>query len=149
MPGAIQVQHEATHVAAARLDMNVLAVGDIFDAFAEPADRERRRQCELLDHRNADFDILPQIRFNPEFLDPQQRKDERVLGTAGDRAIRPEQHAGFRRKRSCVREGQRRESRTRIRPRRGVLRHPAQAHSDLLDLSTPMTGLQTDFLRII
>ncbi|EJD40137.1 hypothetical protein AURDEDRAFT_115945 [Auricularia subglabra TFB-10046 SS5] len=111
---AIQVQHEATRVAAAGLDMNVLAVSDTFDAFAEPADRELRRQRELLDHRNADLDIIRQIRVHPEFLNPQQQhKGERVLGDwvdpakmrqVGDRAAEAHEdlRSRFERARSTV-----------------------------------------------
>ncbi|KAH7099705.1 hypothetical protein BKA62DRAFT_283781 [Auriculariales sp. MPI-PUGE-AT-0066] len=79
---AMQVQHEATRVACAGLDINVLNVTDTFDAFAEPADRELKRQAGLLAHRHADLEIVVKIRVHVEFLSVQQRAGgrPRVLG---------------------------------------------------------------------
>jgi len=74
---AMQIQHEATRVACAGLDMNVLNVTDTFDAFAEPAERELLRQAGLLGHRHADLEIVARIRVHSEFLNSQQRVNAR------------------------------------------------------------------------
>ncbi|EJD33584.1 hypothetical protein AURDEDRAFT_177333 [Auricularia subglabra TFB-10046 SS5] len=125
---AIQVQHEATRVAAAGLDMNVLAVNDTFDAFAEPADRELRRQRELLDHRNADLDIIRQIRVHPEFLNPQQqRKGERVLGDW----VTP---------RRCARLGTGRQKRMDLRSRFERARSTVETVSTIADEIRPISA---------
>ncbi|KZV84188.1 hypothetical protein EXIGLDRAFT_842413 [Exidia glandulosa HHB12029] len=79
--GAMQVQHEAARVASVALDMHVLNIADTFDAFADPAERELRRQAQLLVHREADIEVIGKVRVHPEFLKADIRSGRpRVLG---------------------------------------------------------------------
>ncbi|KAH7925090.1 hypothetical protein BV22DRAFT_461076 [Leucogyrophana mollusca] len=67
-------QHQAIQIASSSLDLNVLAITDVFDGMAGTAGKDLERQAALLAGLEADLEIISRVRIHVEFMSPAVRK---------------------------------------------------------------------------
>ncbi|KAH7912199.1 putative peripheral membrane protein [Hygrophoropsis aurantiaca] len=67
-------QHQAIQIASSSLDLNVLAITDVFDGMAGAAGKDLERQAALLAGLDADLEIIARVRIHVEFMSPAVRK---------------------------------------------------------------------------
>ncbi|KAG2363479.1 putative peripheral membrane protein [Suillus spraguei] len=66
-------QHQATRIASSSLELNVLAIADVFDGIALTARKDLERQAALLAGLDADLEIISRVRIHVEFMSPAVR----------------------------------------------------------------------------
>ncbi|KAF9225984.1 hypothetical protein BS17DRAFT_750485 [Gyrodon lividus] len=80
-------QSQAVQIACSSLDLNVLAITDVFDGIASTANKDLQRQAALLAGTGADLEIINRVEVHIEFMSPTMRKAiengerPRTLGT--------------------------------------------------------------------
>jgi len=79
---SLRCQHEALRIATTSLDLNVLAIMDVFEGISQSVQKELEKQEILLAGVDADLEIISRIKIHTEFLSPATRK----AVEAGDRA---------------------------------------------------------------
>jgi len=79
---SLRYQHEALRIASTSLDLNVLAIMDVFDGISEGAQKDLEKQETLLAGVDADLEIISRIKIHVEFMSPATRK----AVEAGERA---------------------------------------------------------------
>lgn len=71
---SLHFQHEAVRIAAGSLDLNVLAIVDIFEGIATGSRRELEKQASLLSGLEADLKLIGRVRIHVEFMSSAVRK---------------------------------------------------------------------------
>ncbi|KAG2142447.1 putative peripheral membrane protein [Suillus clintonianus] len=66
-------QHQAARIASSSLELNVLAIADVFDGIAVTARKDLERQAALLAGLDADLEIISRVRIHVEFMSPAVR----------------------------------------------------------------------------
>lgn len=66
-------QHQAAQIASSSLELNVLAIADVFDGIAMTARKDLERQAALLAGLNADLEIITRVKIHVEFMSPAVR----------------------------------------------------------------------------
>jgi len=66
-------QHQAARIAFSSLELNVLAISDVFDGIAVTARKDLERQAALLTGLDADLEIISRVRIHIEFMSPAVR----------------------------------------------------------------------------
>ncbi|KAG2117345.1 putative peripheral membrane protein [Suillus discolor] len=66
-------QHQAVRIASSSLELNVLAIADVFDGIAMTARKDLERQAALLAGLDADLEIISRVKIHIEFLSPAVR----------------------------------------------------------------------------
>lgn len=66
-------QHQAARIACSSLELNVLAISDVFDGIAATARKDLERQAALLAGLDADLEIISRVRIHIEFMSPAVR----------------------------------------------------------------------------
>ncbi|KAG1736138.1 putative peripheral membrane protein [Suillus paluster] len=66
-------QHQAARIACSSLELNVLAIADVFDGIAMTARKDLERQAALLAGLDADLEIISRVRIHVEFMSPAVR----------------------------------------------------------------------------
>ncbi|KAG1745295.1 putative peripheral membrane protein [Suillus lakei] len=66
-------QHQAARIASSSLELNVLAIADVFDGIAVTVRKDLERQAALLAGLGADLEIISRVRINVEFMSPSVR----------------------------------------------------------------------------
>ncbi|KAG1902186.1 putative peripheral membrane protein [Suillus fuscotomentosus] len=66
-------QHQAARIASGSLELNVLAIADVFDGIAMTARKDLERQAALLAGLDADLEIISRVKIHIEFLSPAVR----------------------------------------------------------------------------
>ena len=79
---SLRYQHEALRIASTSLDLNVLAIVDVFEGIAQGAQKDLEKQETLLAGVDADLEIISRIKIHVEFMSPATRK----AVEAGERA---------------------------------------------------------------
>ena len=79
---SLRYQHEALRIASTSLDLNVLAIMDVFDGISETARKDLEKQETLLAGVDADLEIISRVKIHAEFMSPATRK----AVEAGERA---------------------------------------------------------------
>jgi len=79
---SLRCQHEALRIATTSLDLNVLAIMDVFEGISQSVQKELEKQETLLAGVDADLEIISRIKIHGEFLSPATRK----AVEAGERA---------------------------------------------------------------
>lgn len=78
----LRYQHEALRIAFTSLDLNVLAIMDVFGEISQSAQRDLEKQETLLAGVDSDLEIMSRIKLHAEFMSPATRK----AVEAGERA---------------------------------------------------------------
>lgn len=71
---SLRYQHEALRIAFTSLDLNVLAIMDVFDGISQSAQRDLEKQETLLAGVDADLDIITRVKIHLDFMSPATRK---------------------------------------------------------------------------
>ena len=79
---SLRCQHEALRIATTSLDLNVLAIMDVFEGISQSVQKELEKQETLLAGVDADLEIISRIKIHTEFLSPATKK----AVEAGERA---------------------------------------------------------------
>ncbi|OJA17862.1 hypothetical protein AZE42_05905, partial [Rhizopogon vesiculosus] len=66
-------QHQAARIACSSLELNALAISDVFDGIAVTARKDLERQAALLAGLDADLEIISRIKIHIEFMSPAVR----------------------------------------------------------------------------
>jgi hypothetical protein len=66
-------QHQAARIASSSLELNVLAISDVFDGIAVTARKDLERQTTLLAGLDADLEIISRVKIHIEFMSPAVR----------------------------------------------------------------------------
>jgi autophagy-related protein 11 len=61
-------------IASSSLDLNVLAIADVFEGIAGSARAELEKQAGLLAGLEADLEIISRVKIHVEFMSPAVRK---------------------------------------------------------------------------
>lgn len=78
----LRYQHEALRIASTSLDLNVLAIMDVFEGISQSAQKDLEKQEALLAGVDADLEIISRVKIHAEFMSPATRK----AVEAGERA---------------------------------------------------------------
>lgn len=70
----LRYQHEALRIASTSLDLNVLAIMDVFEGISQSAQKDLEKQETLLAGVDADLEIIGRIKIHAEFMSPATRK---------------------------------------------------------------------------
>lgn len=70
----LRYQHEALRIASTSLDLNVLAIMDVFEGISQSAQKDLEKQETLLAGVDADLEIISRIKIHAEFMSPATRK---------------------------------------------------------------------------
>lgn len=70
----IHYQQEALRISSRTLDLNVLAISDVYDAFAASARQELEKQAMLLEGLELDLVIVSKVRIHSDFLSANVRR---------------------------------------------------------------------------
>ena len=79
---SLRYQHEALRIASTSLDLNVLAIMDVFEGISQSAQKDLEKQETLLAGVDADLEIISRVKIHVEFMSPATRK----AVEAGERA---------------------------------------------------------------
>ena len=71
---SLRYQHEALRIASTSLDLNVLAIMDVFDGISQSAQKDLEKQETLLAGVDADLEIISRVKIHAEFMSPATRK---------------------------------------------------------------------------
>jgi autophagy-related protein 11 len=71
---SLHAQHSAVRIASSSLDLNVLAIADVFEGIAGAARLELEKQAGLLAGLEADLEIISRVKIHIEFMSPAVRK---------------------------------------------------------------------------
>lgn len=71
---SLHAQHSAVRIASSSLDLNVLAIADVFEGIAGSARAELEKQAGLLAGLEADLEIISRVKIHVEFMSPAVRK---------------------------------------------------------------------------
>jgi autophagy-related protein 11 len=71
---SLHAQHSAVRIASSSLDLNVLAIADVFEGIAGSARAELEKQTRLLAGLEADLEIISRVKIHVEFMSPAVRK---------------------------------------------------------------------------
>ena len=79
---SLRCQHEALRIASTSLDLNVLAIMDVFEGISQGVQRDLEKQETLLAGVDADLEIISRVKIHAEFMSPATRR----AVEAGERA---------------------------------------------------------------
>jgi autophagy-related protein 11 len=79
---SLRYQHEALRIAFTSLDLNVLAIMDVFEGISQSAQQDLEKQETLLAGVDADLEIISRVKIHAEFMSAATRK----AVEAGERA---------------------------------------------------------------
>ena len=71
---SLRYQHEALRIAFTSLDLNVLAIMDVFETISQSAQQELEKQETLLAGVDSDLEIISRIKLHADFMSPATRK---------------------------------------------------------------------------
>jgi autophagy-related protein 11 len=71
---SLRYQHEALRIASTSLDLNVLAIMDVFEGISQSAQKDLEKQEALLAAVDADLEIISRVKIHVEFMSPATRK---------------------------------------------------------------------------
>lgn len=71
---SLRYQHEALRIASTSLDLNVLAIMDVFEGISQSAQKDLEKQEMLLAAVDADLEIISRVKIHAEFMSPATRK---------------------------------------------------------------------------
>jgi autophagy-related protein 11 len=71
---SLRYQHEALRIASTSLDLNVLAIMDVFEGISQSAQKELEKQETLLAGVDADLDIIGRVKIHAEFMSAATRR---------------------------------------------------------------------------
>jgi autophagy-related protein 11 len=71
---SLRYQHEALRIAFTSLDLNVLAIIDVFEGISQGAQSDLEKQETLLAGVDADLEIITRVKIHAEFMSPATRK---------------------------------------------------------------------------
>lgn len=71
---SLRYQHEALRIASTSLDLNVLAIMDVFEGISQSAQKELEKQETLLAGVDADLEIISRVKVHAGFMSPATRK---------------------------------------------------------------------------
>ena len=71
---SLRYQHEALRIASTSLDLNVLAIMDVFEGISQGAQKDLEKQEMLLAAVDADLEIISRVKIHAEFMSPATRK---------------------------------------------------------------------------
>lgn len=71
---AIRQQNTALGISSRSLDLNILALSDAFEPFAQNAQQTLTKQRQLLDALDADLAVISAVHIHPAFLGGSARK---------------------------------------------------------------------------
>jgi autophagy-related protein 11 len=73
LSSALHCQCEAIRIASSSLELNVLAVADVFEGVAAIARVELGKQAALLTGLDSDLDIISSVKIHVDFMSPAVR----------------------------------------------------------------------------
>ena len=71
---SLRYQHEALRIASTSLDLNVLAIMDVFEGISQTAQKDLEKQEVLLAGVDADLEIISRVKIHAEFMSQATRK---------------------------------------------------------------------------
>lgn len=71
---SLRYQQEALRIAFTSLDLNVLAIMDVFEGISQSAQQDLERQETLLAGVDSDLEIISRIKLHADFMSPATRK---------------------------------------------------------------------------
>ena len=71
---SLRYQHEALRIASTSLDLNVLAIMDVFEGISQSAQKDLEKQEALLAGVDADLEIISRVKIHAEFMSQATRK---------------------------------------------------------------------------
>lgn len=71
---SLRYQQEALRIAFTSLDLNVLAIMDVFERISQSAHQDLEKQETLLAGVDSDLEIINRIRLHADFMSPATRK---------------------------------------------------------------------------
>lgn len=70
----LRYQREALRIAFTSLDLNVLAIMDVFEGISQSAQRDLEKQETLLAGVDSDLAVIGRIKLHADFMSPATRK---------------------------------------------------------------------------